>query len=173
MKKSLALIAVALLCVSCGSDAGTDKASAEESVSASPTPSTPVSLSADGAPQAPGSTVSPSMGIAWDQASKDRAVEVAQAAMTDFARPAIEEKQWANDLARWLTPQATADYSSVDPANIPASSVTGPATLTVDEANGYGVIAAVPTNAGTYTLQLLRTGKDAPWKVNRLTPPSP
>ena len=32
---------------------------------------------------------------------------------------------WANDLARWLTPQATADYSAVDPANIPASRVTG------------------------------------------------
>ena len=50
--------------------------------------------------------------------------------------------------------------------------MTGPATLSVDEANGFGVMAAVPTNAGTYTLQLLRTGKDAPWKVNRLTPPS-
>ena len=173
MKKSLALVAVALLCVSCGSDSGTDKTSAEESITTSPMPSAPVSLSADGAPQAPGSTVPPTTGIPWDQASKERAVEVAQDAMTDFARPDVEEKQWANDLARWLTPQATADYSSVDPANIPASSVTGPATLTVDEANGFGVIAAVPTNAGTYTLQLLRTGKDSPWKVNRLTPPSP
>lgn len=173
MKKSLALVSVVLLCVSCGSDSGTDKTSAEESITTSPTPSAPVSLSADGAPQAPGSTILPSTGIAWDQASKERAMEVAQDAMTDFARPDVEEKQWANDLARWLTPQATADYSSVDPANIPASSVTGPATLTVDEANGFGVIAAVPTNAGTYTLQLLRSGKDSPWKVNRLTPPSP
>lgn len=172
MKKSMALIAAALLCVSCGSDAGTDPASTEESIAASPTASAPVSLSADGGPQAPGSTVSPSMGIAWDQASKAAAVKVAQDAMADFARPDAEEKQWANDLATWLTPQATADYSSVDPANIPASSVTGPAMLEVDEANGFGVNAAVPTNAGTYTVQLLRTGKDAPWKVNRITPPS-
>ncbi len=43
--------------------------------------------------------------------------------------PHVEDKQWANDLARWLTPQATADYSAVDPANIPVSRVTGPATL--------------------------------------------
>ncbi|MCU1574421.1 MAG: hypothetical protein JWO93_2503, partial [Micrococcaceae bacterium] len=106
------------------------------------------------------------------EASKGRAVDVAQKAMADFARPAVEEKQWANDLARWLTPQATADYSAVDPANIPVSRVTGPATLSVDDANGFGVMAADPTNAGTYTVQLLRTGKDAPWKVNRLTPPS-
>ena len=172
MKKSAALLVVALLCVSCGADAGADKTSEEESATASSTPSAPVSLSADGGPQAPGSTASPSMGIPWDQAGKDEAVKVAQDAMADFARPGVDEKQWAYDLARWLTPQATADYSSVDPANIPASSVTGPATLTVDEANGYGAAAAVPTNAGTYTLQLLRMGKDAPWKVNRLTPPS-
>ncbi|WP_461171133.1 hypothetical protein [Arthrobacter sp. Z1-15] len=172
MKKSAALLAVALLCVSCGSDAGTDQASEDETATASPTASAPVSLSADGGPQAPGSTASPSTGIPWDQTSKDEAVKVAQDAMADFARPNADEKEWANDLARWLTPQATADYSSVDPANIPASSVTGPATLTVDEANGYGATASVPTNAGNYTLQLLRTGKDAPWKVNRLTPPS-
>jgi hypothetical protein len=112
------------------------------------------------------------IGIAWDEASKAAAVDVAEKAMTDFARPGLEEKQWANELARWLTPQATADYSAVDPSNIPASRVTGLVTLSVDETNGYGVMAAVPTDAGAYTVQLLRTGKEAPWKVNRFTPPS-
>lgn len=169
MKKPLALIAaVALLCVGCAPASNTTPAPTETTA----TPSAPVSLSVDSGPQAPGGTVPPTIGISWDQASKDQAVDVAQKAMADFARPKAEEQQWANDLARWLTPQATADYSAVDPANIPASRVTGPATLTVDEANGYGVIATVPTDAGTYTLQLLRTGKDAPWKVNRLTPPA-
>ncbi|MCB5275517.1 hypothetical protein BJG92_03068 [Arthrobacter sp. SO5] len=117
-------------------------------------------------------TIPATIGITWDQASKDKAVDVAGKAMTDFARPTMEDEQWANDLARWLTPRATADYSAVDPANIPASRVTGPATLAVDETNGFGVKASVPTNAGTYTVQLLRTGKDSPWKVNRLTPPA-
>ena len=170
MKKPLSLLAVALLCVSCAPAANTTTAP-PESAGPAPTASAPVSLSAGSGPQAPGATVPATLGITWDQASKDQAVDVAQKAMADFARPAVEEKQWANDLARWLTPQATADYSAVDPANIPANSVTGPAALSVDEANGYGVTAAVPTNAGTYTVQLLRTGKDAPWKVNRLTPP--
>ncbi|XAS69288.1 hypothetical protein V3C33_08570 [Micrococcaceae bacterium Sec5.7] len=171
MKNPLALLAVALLCVSCAPAANTTPAPAE-SASKTPTASAPVSLSANSGPQAPGGRVPATTGITWDQASKDKAVEVAEKAMADFARPTVEEKQWANDLARWLTPQATADYSAVDPANIPTNRVTGPAKLTVDEANGYGVTAAVPTNAGTYTLQLLRTGQDAPWKVNRLTPPS-
>jgi hypothetical protein len=169
VKKPLTLLAVALMCVSCASAANTTPA---EPASSTSTASAPVSLSANSGPQAPGGTAPATLGITWDQASKDKAVEVAEQAMADFARPAVAERQWANDLARWLTPQATADYSAVDPANIPASRVTGAATLTVDEANGYGVRAAVPTNAGTYTLQLLRTGKESPWKVNRLTPPT-
>lgn len=171
MKKPLTLLAVALLCAACAPAASTGTVPAPSS-SASTTHSAPVSLSANSGPQAPGGTVPPTIAITWDQASKDDALDVAENAMTDFARPSLDEKQWANDLARWLTPQATADYSSVDPSNIPASRVTGAAALSVDEANGYGVTAAVPTNAGTYTLQLLRTGKDAPWKVHRLTPPA-
>jgi hypothetical protein len=169
VKKPLALLAAVLLCVACAPAATTTPAPAASTTS---TPSAPVSLSASSGPQAPGGTVPATIGISWDQASKDRAVDVAEKAMADFARPAVEERQWANDLARWLTPQATADYSAVDPANIPASRVTGPVTLSVDESNGYAVMAAVPTNVGTYTVQLLRTGKDAPWKVNRLTPPA-
>ncbi|MCY1676833.1 hypothetical protein OVA06_19370 [Pseudarthrobacter sp. SL88] len=169
MKKSLPLAAMVLLCTACAPAANTTPAPA---TSTAATASAPVSLSAGSGPQAPDGTVPPTIGISWDQASKDAAVDTAQTAMADFARPGVEDKQWANDLARWLTPQATADYSAVDPANIPATRVTGPATLTVDEANGYGVVAAVPTDAGTYTLQLLRTGPEAPWKVNRVTPPA-
>ncbi|WOC63411.1 hypothetical protein RI444_22905 (plasmid) [Paenarthrobacter sp. AT5] len=169
MRKPVVLVATALLCAGCAQTAHTNPSSTETQATAS----APVSLSAGSGPQAPGGTVPPTMGIAWDQASKDRAVDVAERAMADFARPSVGEEQWANDLARWLTPQATADYSAVDPTNILANRVTGPATLTIDEANGYGVTAAVRTNAGTYSLQLLRTGKDAPWKVNRLTPPTP
>ena len=169
MKKSLALTAAVLLCTACAPAANTTPAPA---TSTAATASPPVSLSAGSGPQAPDGTVPATIGISWDQASKDAAVDTAQKAMTDFARPGMEDKQWANDLARWLTPQATADYSAVDPANIPATRVTGPATLTVDEANGYGARAAVPTDAGTYTVQLLRTGPEAAWKVNRLTPPT-
>ena len=117
MKKPLTLLAVALLCVSCAPVANTTPAPAAST--SKPTASAPVSLSANSGPQAPGGTVPATIGIAWDQASKDEAMDVAENAMTDFARPTVEDKQWANDLARWLTPQATADYSAVDPANIP------------------------------------------------------
>lgn len=169
MKKPLALTAVTLLCAACAPAANTTPVPATGTAA---TASATVSLSAGSGPQAPDGTVPATIGISWDQASKDAAVDTAQKAMADFTRPGVEDKQWANDLARWLTPQATADYSAVDSANVPATRVTGPATLTIDEGNGYGVMAAVPTDAGTYTLQLLRTSKDAAWKVNRLTPPT-
>lgn len=171
MKRSLAVLTAALLCTSCAPPAGTRLA---PQTSGTPTPaaSAPVSLSAGGQPQAPGGTVPPTLGIAWDEESKKAAADVAVKAMADFARPTTDAAQWANDLARWLTPQATAAYSAVDPATIPASKITGRATLRVDETNGYGVTATVPTDAGPYRIQLLRTSRDSPWKVNRLTPPA-
>ncbi|WP_104141241.1 hypothetical protein [Arthrobacter sp. ZGTC131] len=172
MKKTLVLLAAALLCTSCAEVASTAAAPSQRPTKASATPSAPVSLSTGSGPQAPGATPPATFGITWDEASKKSATETAARATADFARPRMDATHWANDLARWLTPQATADYSAVDPINIPATRVTGPATLSVDETNGYGAKASVPTDAGTYTVQLLRTSKDSPWKVNRFTPPA-
>ncbi|WP_253907901.1 hypothetical protein [Arthrobacter sp. H20] len=107
----------------------------------------------------------------WTPEDEDAAKQVAEDALADFARPDVEETQWANDFARWLTPDATTAYSAVDPANVPVTEVTGPATLDIDETNGFGVIATVPTDIGDYGVQLLRQGQDEPWKVNRLYPP--
>ena len=45
------------------------------------------SLSAGGRSQAPGGTVPPTSGIAWDEESKEEAAEVAARAMADYARP--------------------------------------------------------------------------------------
>lgn len=173
MKRPLTTLATVLLCTACAPTATTGGGPERQLVPMSPAVvSVAPSLSAGGRSQAPGGTVPPTSGIAWDDESKTEAAKIATRAMADYARPKEEATQWANDFARWLTPQATADYSTVDPANIPVSRVTGPATLAVDETNGYGVTVTVPTDIGHYTLQLLRTSKDATWKVNRLTPPA-
>ena len=106
MKKPLALIAVALLCAACAPAVNPIPAPAESTTA---TPSASISLSAGSGPQAPGGTAPATTGITWNQGSKDKAMEVAEKAMADFARPDLKASQWANDLARWLTPQATAD----------------------------------------------------------------
>lgn len=173
MKRTLTTLATALLCTACAPTAPTGGGPERQPVPTSPAVvSVAPSLSAGGRSQAPGGTVPPTSGIAWDDESKTEAIAVATRAMADFARPQAEATQWANDFARWLTPQATADYSTVDPANIPVSRVTGPATMAVDESNGYGVTVTLPTDIGPYAVQLLRTSKDSTWKVNRITPPA-
>jgi hypothetical protein len=162
--------AAVLLCTACFSGDRTG-ASSEETTTPEPTPTstyTPSHSVGDG-PQAPITDVPENP--EWTPEDEDAAKEVAVNALTDFARPEVEETQWANDFARWLTPEATTAYSAVDPANVPVTEVTGPAILEIDEANGFGVIATVPTDIGDYRVQLLRQGQDEPWKVNRLYPP--
>lgn len=162
--------AAVLLCTACFSG---DRTGATNQASPMPEPTptstyTPSHSVGDG-PQAPLTDVPENP--EWTPESEAAAKEVAENAMRDFARPEVEETQWANDFARWLTPEATTAYSAVDPANVPVTEVTGPATLEIDETNGFGVVATVPTDIGDYRVQLLRQGQDEPWKVNRLYPP--
>ena len=77
MKKPLTLLAVALLCASCA-PAGEHHASTGGISDRQPTSSAPVSLSANSGPQAPGGTIPATIGITWDQASKDEAMDVAE-----------------------------------------------------------------------------------------------
>lgn len=168
MKRTLTALTALLLCTAC--------APAGSTTPAEPTPSTstsaPATLSAGGKPQAPGGTAPATLGIAWDEASKTAALDTATKAMTLYARPTVKDKEWIQDLGQVLTAQATADYQYVDPANIPATKVTGPGQLKVDENNGFGCHVVFPTDAGEYDVQLLRSAADKPWQVNRFTPPN-
>ena len=170
------LTAAALLsCTACLSEEPANTANtAGPAPGSAPAPSptstyTPTHSVGEG-PQAPTTRAVPPHPT-WLPRDQEAAKEVALSAMIDFARPDMDKTEWANDFARWLTPKAIADYSAVDPANIPVTEVTGPATLTINESNGFGTTASVPTDIGTYTVQLLRQGQNEPWKVNRLTPP--
>ncbi len=168
---SLGLTAAAvLLCTACfsGDQAGEPARYSEPETT--PTSTYTPSQSVGDGPQAPNADEVPE-NPEWTPEDEDAAKQVAEDALADFARPDVEETQWANDFARWLTPEATTSYSALDPANVPVSEVTGPATLDIDETNGFGVIATVPTDIGDYGVQLLRQGQDEPWKVNRLYPP--
>ena len=163
-----AAVAAVLLCSACfsGDSSG---ASADETASQEPSSTYTPTLSAGDGPQAPDTDVPTNP--KWLPQDEEAAKEVAVNALNDFARPEMEEIQWANDFARWLTPEATTAYSAVDPANVPVTEVTGPAVLDIDDTNGFGVMATVPTDVGDYGVQLIRQGQDEPWKVNRLFPP--
>ncbi|MFF2832356.1 hypothetical protein ACFVSK_11395 [Cellulosimicrobium cellulans] len=106
---------------------------------------------------------------AWDDASRDSALEAAQAAMTAFARPDLDYDAWWVGLEPLLTQQAGLDYAYVDPANVPATAVTGPATL-AEETSAYVATVEVPTDVGLYAVVLTRQDADAPWLTARISP---
>ena len=87
-----------------------------------------------------------------------------------FARPSLDYDTWWAELSPLLTQQAQQDYAYVDPANVPATGVTGPAAV-VDETSAYVASVEVPTDVGTYTLVLTRVDAASPWLASRFTPP--
>ncbi|HJV99257.1 hypothetical protein ACKLTP_19515 (plasmid) [Paenarthrobacter ureafaciens] len=168
MKRALTALAALLVCTACAPVSTSTPAEPSPSASAA----TSATLSAGGKPQAPGGTAPATLGIAWDEASKTAALDTATKAMTLYARPAVTDKVWIQELGQLLTPQATADYQYVDPANIPVTRITGAGQLRIEESNGFGCHVVFPTDAGDYDVQLLRSAADKPWQVNRFTPPN-
>lgn len=168
MKRPLTVLAAVLACSACTPTAST--------TGAEPAPNTtataPASLSAGGRSQAPGGTAPATLGIVWDEPSKAAAEATATKAMTLYARPTVTDKAWIQDLGQLLTSQATSDYQDTDPSSIPATKVTGPGQLQFDQGNGFGCHVTIPTDAGAYDVQLLRSAADKPWQVNRITPPT-
>lgn len=106
----------------------------------------------------------------WDEASRAEAVEVAGEAMVAFARPALDEATWWRELQPLLSPAAVVAYTGTDPAEVPATQVTGDAVLT-DDSSAYLARVDVPTDVGTYAVLLVREGGGEPWLVERITPP--
>lgn len=143
-------------------------------------PSTPASTPLDlgqfttaptgGIDEDTGETVAPQPVASWDPASTAAALDAAQTAMAAFARPGLDFDTWWAQLSPLLTQQAQQDYAFVDPANVPATTVTGAAAL-VDDTSAYVATVAVPTDVGTYTLILTRADGASPWLASRFTPP--
>jgi hypothetical protein len=73
----------------------------------------------------------------------------------------ISNEQWLNGLRPYTTEERIAVMTSVDPANVPATEVTGPAVTVANYASS--VTAAVPTNGGTITLSIIQTPQG--WRV--------
>jgi hypothetical protein len=107
-----------------------------------------------------------------DDASQQAALDAATAAVTAFARPALDPAQWWTELAPLLSPAAAVAYEGTDPQAVPASAVTGPARPT-PSVSGYLSTVLVPTDAGEYAVLLVREGDGSPWLVERFTPVDP
>ena len=103
-----------------------------------------------------------------DAGSSDAALAQATAAVTAFARPGLDAQTWWAELAPLLSPAALEAYAGTDPAEVPASAVTGPA-WPGESASNYLATVFVPTTAGDYAVLLVREGGGAPWLVERIS----
>ena len=108
---------------------------------------------------------------AQDAASSAASVDLAQRAMTAFARPAVDEQAWFTELAPLLTPDARSAYYGTNPAEVPAHAVTGLGRAE-DSPSAFLAYVVVPTDVGEYRVLLSREGGDTGWLVEELTPPA-
>ena len=75
--------------------------------------------------------------------------------------PGTDRQQWAGRLQPLTSAEFQPLLRSVDPANVPANRITGPATPLRSTAGSMDV--KLPTNAGDITVQLIRD--PAGWRV--------
>lgn len=150
--------AVALVCAGCASTpAATASSAATSPVSPASTASVP--QGGGDAQQSP------------DQNAGQEAVTVAAAAVAAYCQPRTANPQWLNNLSLYLTRTATVAYGTVDPQDVPCTSVTGPASV-ISTDDLFTVIVSVPTDAGAYETYLTRPSTDQTWKVERMVPRS-
>jgi hypothetical protein len=103
-----------------------------------------------------------------DIPSAQAALDTGTAVMTAFARPDQSADGWWAALSPLLTPAAATAYSGTDPAEIPASTLTGPAWLG-ESPSPFLSNVFVPTDAGNYVVLLVRDDATAPWLAERIT----
>jgi hypothetical protein len=103
-----------------------------------------------------------------DPASEESAIAQATAAVTAFARPDLDPEAWWDGLAPLLSPAALEAYAGTDPAEVPASAVTG-AAWSGESPSSYLATVFVPTDVGEYAVLLVREGGGTPWLVERIS----
>lgn len=85
----------------------------------------------------------------------------------DFAKAwlhhdGVSAQQWYDGLAKYATANLRDQLTGVDPAGVPASTITGAATLTPHDV-GYAVVT-IPVDSGLLTLRML--GTSGRWLVD-------
>lgn len=157
-------LTVSLVC-GCGHGAVPNATSTTATTRSAVTPTT-VDGPNDAAMSAPPAPVPPTQ----DATSSAAAVDLAQRAMTAFARPTVDAETWLTELSPLLTPGARSAYVGTDPDEVPAHAVTGPGRAE-DSPSAFLAYVVVPTDVGDYRLLLSREGGDAGWLVETITAP--
>lgn len=171
--RNLAITAIATLAMLAGVGRLTDALSANSASSSSavgpasaptiPAASLPATSPPSGSVTTPApTTTAPSA----TPASKGSPVEVATGLVTAWAKPAEGESQWLAGMKPWATADLVSSMTGTDPAQVPATRVTGDAALRA--INSSTATVSVPTDGGRVAVELVQ--QSGAWKANSLAP---
>jgi hypothetical protein len=135
------------------------------SVDGGPTVPAPSSSTTSGEPtsSAPTTTTPP---LAPPDASKGSPVDVATSFVAAWATTDRGEAEWLAGMRPWTTTELVLSMSGIDPAQVPATKVTGDAALTATK--GDTATVSVPTDGGRVAVELVR--QSGAWKAVTLAP---
>lgn len=142
------VIASVMMVAGCGSDPGQPSDTAGDTPPSGPAPSAPVpSIETAGSDDHDRPAPAPPVG---------QPAAVAEAFAAAWVR-ALPADQWWTALAPLCETEFAALLASVDPANLPASRVTGPPVLASPSTSGPAVYT-IPTDGGTLTITVAAIG---------------
>lgn len=97
----------------------------------------------------------------------------AVAAAVEFVTAWLDQdaEGWWQRLEPLMTTEAGEVYASVDPDSIPPGHAVRPGQERYLDGSTRSCRVEVGTTEGIYVVTLLRTGQDAPWRVERLDQP--
>lgn len=93
-------------------------------------------------------------------------VAVATAFVTAWSTTTHGETPWLTGMKRWGTPSLISALTGTDPAQVPATRVTGDAAL--KSIKGATATVSVPTDGGRIAVDLVN--QSGTWKANTLAP---
>lgn len=169
--KAALVVAFALITTGCTSSS-TDAASPSTESAAQETRSAEASTSPETAPAE--STPPAAAELSDVEPQPEPTVEgdtvaIAVAATTAFCQPALDYDTWIAELYPFLSQQAAVAYETVDPANVPCTTLTGAASVR-DGDGAFTMRILVPTDAGEYSVYVHRAVETGPWAVEQITP---
>jgi hypothetical protein len=104
-----------------------------------------------------------------DSSAANDTTQLAAMALKLFCRPSLDYQSWIDQLDPVLSQTAAAAYSTVDPANVPCTAITG-APSVQDGDDTYTMEIAIPTDAGMYAVYVHRSEPSSAWSVEQMIP---
>lgn len=101
-----------------------------------------------------------------DAVGRGSPVQVATAFVTAWASTAAGDQAWLAGMKPFATSKLTASMTGTDPAQVPATTVTGDARLTLMK--GRAAAVSVPTDGGRIAVGLVQQA--GTWKADTLAP---